>query len=244
MKIAPSAAPRFSLVHAAVAATIIAWTLIAQTASAAPITFRAKGTIANVGTINEPPVPLLDAIVGGMPWQLDVTFDPAAVGVYAGFGKAYAYNDIVSFAKLQLGPFVYSVTRGDVAVNWALPIGDGSGGPGLVQFHFTANDGWTGALGGPNLNTGLGLVVFSWNDVNAVDGALPTSPMLANQGYLSGFVWSTFPAFPNGYQDAVIYSPDVDIVRVDEVSEVPEPATLALLAAGVALLIARRQSPR
>jgi hypothetical protein len=212
----------------------------ATSAHAAPITFRANGLIDNINDTAAPPdfPPLLDALAVGTPWQLEVTFESTTPATPLAVDTFRYVNAIVD-ARLQLDTFVYTNSGGDIYTNFGLPAGaPGFGGPGLVQFHWTG--GWSGGLGGPNLNAGLGLTIFSWNDLSAVDGSLPTTPAVSpDQGVLSGLYWSPFWGIPEISQDFT--SADVNIELVD-VSEVPEPSTMLMLGSGIAGLLAVRRS--
>ncbi len=111
-------------------------------------------------------------------------------------------------------------------------IGCGSslGGSGLVQFQWLG--GWSGGAGGPNLNLFLGLLLASYNDVNAADGSLPTVPNpSAVQSVLAGLEWdSSLGLDPLQAQFTSSFNPQ----------PVPEPASWLLMATGLTMLAKRR----
>lgn len=228
-----------ALIVCTLAGSSVAWS--------APITFRASGQIESLFDSNDDPgaPPILDAISVGTPWQLDVTFDPTVPGnLFAGMPTSFTYPNAITAATFTLGEFTYTNAGAGaqtlIGTNVGWPVGGGPddtgfAGQGLVQFQFAG--GWIGGGGGPNLNAGYGLLIASWNDVNAVDGSLPTLPALAlEQAVLSGLLFDTFADldfrawFSSDYRPALV---------APEPAAVPEPATLLLLSAGVAVVAAR-----
>jgi hypothetical protein len=228
----------------ALAFSVFVVTIAAVRVDAAPITFRAAGQIGNIIDAAAPPdfPSLLGALSVGMPWQLDVTFESTTPATPLVPPDTMRYANAILDAQLQIGSFVYTRSDGDIYVNWGLPVGiSGFGGPGLVQFHWTSGiGGWSGGLGGPDLNAGAGLTIFSWNDLNALDGSLPTSPAASpDQGLLSGLFWSAFWGIPEVTQEFSSADVDIDLVPV---SEVPEPSTLLMLGLGIAGFAAVRRT--
>jgi hypothetical protein len=143
--------------------------LVANGASAAPVTFRARGPIDYKAESPDPSLPtdqqtlLLDAISIGMPWEILVTFEPTTPAQDPFGGASRWYEEAVIAARLTIGPFVYTQLGGDMTTNLGLPVGDPSLlKPNHVQFHWTG--GWDVPLGAPNLNSGHGVTTLSWND--------------------------------------------------------------------------------
>lgn len=205
-----------------------------RSASATPITWHASGEIDS--KIDE--IGALNSVSLGTSWTLEVTFDPDTAGVllHPGSSPTYVYDNAIVGAAFQLGDFEYTNAGGDIFTNADLPVVGSStdlGGPGLVQFQWLK--GWTGGNGGPDLNLFAGLMLASFNDVNAVDGSLPTSPNpSAFQGALSGLLWDSLST-PGAQFSSHSFTP---------VAAVPEPTSLLLVGTGVALLVARRRSKR
>ena len=167
---------------------LVVLVLASTSAWAAPITFSASGSIDYWWDKPAPGAPLvLEAVAVGMPWQLDITFDPDTPGRNPSptMPTTFDYPDAVIAAEFQLGDFFYTndgttgSRRPILMTNMGLPLGAGPGGlagDGLVQFQFFG--GWAGGDGGPDLNAGYGFLIASWNAVNAVDGSLPAWPAL------------------------------------------------------------------
>lgn len=203
----------------------------ANHAWAIPVTWHASGVIESL--YDTAPLGELDAISVGTPWSLEFTFDSDAIGTLLaappGRPPTYLYEDVLN-TRFRLGNSEYT-NDGDIFINADLPyVGQSTalGGPGLVQFQWQG--GWLGGGGGPNLN--LGMLLASYNDVNAVNGALPVTPELsAFQSQLRGLQWSTLGNYPNsGFNSS--FNPTV----------VPEPTSMLLVGTGLVLAAARRAS--
>jgi hypothetical protein len=220
----------------------VALTLIAQTASAAPITFSAKGSVDTFFQypavyeeyLDDPPI--FEELAVGDPWQLDVTFDANAIPSYTD-GNVSIYDNIL-FARFQISDFDYATTTGGItAINYALPVGvPNFFGRGQVQFHF--GGAWeTGADQGPMARMPyFQLLILSWFDPLAEEGAFPLEPFGSPV-----LEWRTFtPSGEPGYKQAILWGGSSGFEPV-AVSQVPEPTTFALLGTGAALLIWRRK---
>jgi hypothetical protein len=204
-------------------------------ASSAPITFRASGVIDSVW--DDPTDPFLADVPVGTPWQLDVVLDLEIGGEPGLFPDSYFYYDTDLSAEFQLGEFRYANDgTGFLVTNYSLIPTIPSAGPGQVSQRFF---GWEsiGKTGAPDLTQGL--LTVSWNDVNALDGSLPTSPELALiQSELSGLRYQTFSALSGFTSD---YRP---FLVATEPTPIPEPSTLFLLGAGVVAVVANRVRAR
>lgn len=205
--------------------------------SAAPIMWQVSGSISHLTDS----AGVLDSIDVGVPWLLEFTFNPDALGhnVHPSLPTTYYYADAIGATRFQLGDVVYTSAGGDIAVNYGLPIGNGVSnvsGQGLVQFQWL--QGWSGGQGGPDLNWGVGLLLASYNDVNATNGQIPTFPNPDSiQSALAGLLWDASPGSGFGPQFTAPFEP----------TPVPEPTSLLLLGSGIAALIAgraRRAAPR
>jgi hypothetical protein len=222
-------------------------TLLPVVAAASPVTLRAFGAISSKYDYEQEfdvvSDPILDAVPLGSPWELIVRYDPSAVGVptIADGVPAYKYENAILDARLVVNGFEYFQTGGDIYTNTSLLAYEyGLGGTSLVQFVWFAG-GWTLPVGGPNLNINYAVTMFSYLDPAAIDGSLPTNPVAAAlQNGFRGFEWQTMGSLENT-RAAGMFSPDVN---VEQLSEVPEPATVVLLGAGIALLVAGRRSRR
>jgi len=203
-----------------------------QYVAATPVTWEASGTI---GTKADT-LGVLTAIPIGTPWTLDITFDPATPGTLSPScsSPTYIYTGAISNTVFQIGGSTYSNSGGTIYTNADLPVvgcSSALGGPGLVQFQWLR--GWTGGAGGANLNFGLGLLLASYNDVNAVDGSLPSIPVRGPLSVLDGLEWDgTLNCSPFCAQFTSTFDP----------RPVPEPASSVLLVTGLATAaIARRR---
>jgi hypothetical protein len=139
-----------------------------------------------------PRLPCPQPHFGGKPWTLDITFDPSTLGSSLPWGSSSTlYKGAVTDTYFKIGGFTYTRSGGDIFTNCALPVGT-CGTPlnsaGLVQFQWLG--GWSGGTGAPNLNSGLGLLLASYKDLNALSGGLPAfpDPSLA-QSVFSGLEW-------------------------------------------------------
>jgi hypothetical protein len=221
--------------------------LLPHVAAAGPVTLRAFGFITDKYDYEQEPDvvsdPILDAVPLGSPWELVVRYDPAAAGTptFDESVPAFRYDNAILDARLSVNGFEYAQSGGDIYTNTSLLAYEpGFGGWGLVQFVWFEG-GWSIPVGGPNLNVNFGLTMFSYLDAAALDGALPANPVASPiQDGFRGFEWMTFGSWENT-RAAGMSSPDVN---VEQLSEVPEPATLALLGVGVAMLVVRRQSAK
>jgi hypothetical protein len=209
----------------------------AGSASAAPITWQASGQI----SLSNDPFALwgLSAIPVGTPWALEVTFDPDSPGMAIPSSMpTFRYPGAISVAHFQAGAFAYTNTSpsSEIWINSALPVSGAwisLAGTGLVQFQW-ASGGWSGGGGGPNLNNGV--MIATYNDMNAASGAIPTVPDRSSaQSALGGLLWDTHPGPSGPPFKGQLFSPSFNPVLA------PEPATWILVGTGVSALVVRRR---
>jgi hypothetical protein len=201
-------------------------------AQAAPITWQASSTLSTV----HDPHDLLSGLEVGTIWTLTVTFDPAS----AARTLAPGCNEYASgAASLVLGGYTYTQPSGKIYTNAVLPAygctpaSFPDSPPGLIAFTWGPN--WTQEAGAWNLNDPFALLVAGYYDLNAKDGSLPYVPVLdPNGGQFHGL------DFNHLYND-MGFGGAFEPQALEQPTPVPEPATMAMMAAGLAALAARRR---
>jgi len=204
----------------------------AGVAQAAPVTWQASSTLTTV----HDPLDLLSGLEAGTMWTLTVTFDPAS----AANNLAPGCNQYASGATtLVLGGFTYTQSSGSIYTNAVLPeygcapASFPNSPPGLIAF--TWGHDWTQEAGAWNLNDPFTLLVAGYYDLNAKDGSLPYVPVLdPNGGQYHGL---DFNHLDNSMGFGAAFRPQA----LEQPTPVPEPATMAMMAAGLAALAARRR---
>lgn len=166
-----------------------------------------------------------------MPWELEFSFETTATGTaLCGSGFTYAYRNALSDVRFTIGADTYFHPGGSVYLNAGMPnIGCG-GGDGLVQFHWFEDGQWTEVPGEDWINSSGGIMILSYNDVNALGGNLPHLPEFADyQNIFTGFQFGLYSGFK---------SAEIDL------KPVPEPGTVLLLASGLTGLVVHRRRAR
>jgi hypothetical protein len=199
----------------------------AAVSHAAPITWQASSSL----TVVHDPRNQWPGLEPGTDWSLTVTFDPLGPALNLAPGcNSYAAGP----TTLVLGGFTYTQTAGAIYTNAILPeVGCASYAPGLIAFAWGPN--WTQEPGAWNLNDPFSVLVAGYYDLNATDGSLPWTPVPnPAPGPYGGFDFNQFN------QTLGFYSPFAPRA-LEQPAPVPEPATLGLMAAGLAALAARRR---
>lgn len=214
---------------------LIALVLVLASASfaqAAPVTWQASSTLSAV----HDPRDLLSGLEVGTIWSLTVTFDPASAARTLAPGcNQYASGT----TTLVLGGYTYTHAGGSIHTNAVLPeygctpASFPNSPPGLIAFTWGPN--WTQEPGAWNLNDPFSLLVAGYYDLNAKDGSLPNIPVLdPNRGQFHGLDFNQLfgdVGFGGAFEPRALEQP----------TPVPEPATLAMMAAGLTALAARRR---
>jgi PEP-CTERM motif-containing protein len=201
---------------------------VARPLGATPITWQASGVIDELHLF--PPNPATGFALG-MAWSLTFNLNPSTPGTNlsggSGTGAAYNYNGATSSTVLQLGPYTYTTTSNILPINLCC-----SSIPGNVQFLWVGP--WQGSPNSPNLNLVAPFLIATYHDPKASSGSLPAFPTIGPaQTFFSGFhllglCCSNIPPVVIG---SMTFQPAL----------IPEPATLILVSAGVALAAARRR---
>ena len=203
-------------------------------ASATPITWQASSSLSGVWD----PYHQLPGLTAGTPWTLHITFEPdvppRALGAEGWDCNVYNVGAVAIF---QLGGFTYTQAGGQVFTNSILPVDNcrstapSWSPPGLIQFAWLGS--WTQEPGAWNLNNGPKIFMAGYYDAVHQDGSLPTIPAFGPGGSFSGIEYEgggNLFGFYSSFNPHLVAAP----------TAVPEPATLTMFGAGLALLARRR----
>ena len=205
-------------------------------ATAAPISWAASDVVAIVYD----PFYQLPGLIAGTPWSLVITFNENVAGTPVS-GSAPSWDcdvyDAGASAVFQLGAFTYTNSGGQIFTNAVLPFNNcrdvvaSSSPPGMIQFAWSSP--WLSEPGAWNLN-GMFFVAGYYDAVHQ-DGSLPTIPTVMPGGPYAGLIVGN-PGQVPGHQFASRFEPQL----IEQPTPVPEPATLTMLGAGLAMLARRR----
>jgi hypothetical protein len=203
--------------------------------SADPITWKADGELTFVVDQME----IWPGMEQGTPWALTVTFDPDSTPTVLHPG-CNVYDS--GPATFQLGGFSYTRSSGQIFTNAGLPQSGcigllPEGEVGLIQFWFNSG-GWVSEPGAWALDAAFGPLIAGYYDAVVKDGTLPTVPTFDTIGTFDGLFQLDFDhlqEFGGG---------PVHFQLVEQPTTVPEPATMTLMGAGLAALIAAKRRRR
>lgn len=212
--------------------TLLLVLVSATWATAAPVTWQASSTLTTV----HDPRDLLSGLEPGTIWTLTVTFDPASAARSLAPGcNEYA----VGATSLVLGEHTYTHSGGKIYTNAVLPeygCTDDTFTTGLIAFAWGPT--WNQPAGAWNLNDPFALLVAGYYDLNARDGNLPTVPVINPRG--DQFHGLDF----NHLDNAMGFSGPFQPQALEQPTPVPEPATMTMMVAGLAALVARQRRRR
>jgi hypothetical protein len=219
--------------------------LTAVPSSAGTIVWFASGELT---AVNDPPinrlpdgslVPVWGDLKVGTPWSLTVEVDPAApisarLGSFgASLQNCNAYP--VGASTFTLGGFTYTQPGGELFTNF-VPFGGCASSigfdTGMMSFHWF--DDWSHERGAWDLS---GVMIAMYTELLETDGGLPATPTPTSSGQLSNFLFYVNFNGPPGPSFNAAFNP----VALTQAAPVPEPATMTMLGAGLAALIARRR---
>ena len=212
--------------------------LAAVPARADSITWKASNEVISVTRIAERFWP---GLTPGTPWSLTVTFDPTQAPAQVITPGCNRYSAGVS--TLTLGSYSYTHTSGNIYTNAGLPdvgcIGSlPEGQSGLIQFWY-GTAGWISDSPDAWDLRFADIMYAGYYDLLVKDGTLPRVPTIdPTPGRYFGM------EIESAFTGVGLFGGRADFQLVEDITAVPEPATLTMLGIGLASAVAAKRRRR
>jgi hypothetical protein len=167
----------------------------------------------------------------GTPLSFNVSFDPSQAHPTMFSSPGSGCLTVPASGSLTIGDYTYGLNGEGLTHGLAPGITCATGSLSYTEFGLHVSDVETGAPW--ELNNGRGMLIVYFNDPLIRD-TFPTSPAASS----AGLYWAIFPGSPQ----APTFEGRIDLSAVDEMTPVPEPGTLSLLALGLAAAYRKRRA--